>query len=178
MAAVCVEHCSSIACNTLQTNIRKLINQNYPDSSEEEILDLTNEELKKFQINDQTFEFMHVKNQLGGYRWFFLCGKCKRKVNKLFLPPKEAFGFERKYFCKKCHKLRNESVIKANNKLYRSVLKPLKKLRDIEKKLEVGHLRDEKVKELLDEYDLLEKEMRASPEYRLYVFKKKRGMKI
>jgi hypothetical protein len=66
----------------------------------------------------------------------------------------------------------------ANNKLYKTVIRPLKRLRDIEKKLEVGHLKGDKVKELLDEYELLEKEMRSTPEYRLYVFKKKKGMKI
>lgn len=178
MPTVCVEHCRSISCSTLQTSIRKLINKNYPGSPKEDIFNLTQEELRKFDINGQTFVFTHVENQLGGYRWFFLCGRCNRKVNKLFLPPKEAVALEQKYFCKKCHRLKNESVLRANNKLYKTVLRPLKLLRDIEKKLEIGHLRAEKVKELLDEYDVLEKSMRDSPEYRLYVFKKKRGLKV
>jgi superfamily II helicase len=155
-----------------------MIDKEYPDSSSDEIFNYTQEELRKFQINGQIFEYIYMSNQLGGFRWFFICSKCKSKVNKLFLPPKEALGYDQKYYCKKCHKLKNESVIKANNKLYRSVLKPLKKLRDIEKKLEIGHLKPDKVKELLDEYDSLEKEMRSTPEYRLYVFKKKRGLKI
>jgi hypothetical protein len=175
---LCVEQCTSISCNTLQTNIRKMIDKDYPDSTEEEIFNYTLEELKGFKINEQTFDYVFIKNQLGGFRWFFVCPKCKNKANKLFLPPKEALGREQKYHCKRCHHLRNESVIMANNKLYRTVLKPLKRLRDIEKKLEIGHLKGDKVKEFLDEYERLEKEMRTTPEYRLYIFKKKRGMKI
>jgi hypothetical protein len=176
--ALCVEQCTSISCSNLQTNIRKLIDKDYPESSEEEIFVYTQEELKKFEIDGQSFEFVFIKNHLGGYRWFFICSKCKGKANKLFLPPKEALAHEQKYFCKRCHHLRNESVMMANNKLYKSVIKPLKRLREIEKKLEVGHLKGEKVQELLDEYEVLEKQMRATPEYRLYVFKKKKGMKV
>lgn len=175
---LCVEQCTSISCSTLQTNIRKMIDKEYPDSTEDEIFNYTQEELKKFQINDQVFEYMSLRNQLGGFRWFFICSNCKNKVNKLFLPPREAFTHEKKYYCKKCHHLKNESVLKANNKLYRTVLKPLKRLREIEKKLEIGHLKGDKVKELLDEYELLDKQMRTTPEYRLYLFKKKRGMKV
>lgn len=176
--ALSVEQCSSIACNTLQKNIKKLINKEFPGATEDEVFSHTQAELVKFEINGQIFKYDYMRNQLGGYRWFFLCDKCNKKANKLFLPPKEAVGYEHQYLCKRCHKLKNESVLKANSKLYKSVLRPLKKLREIEQKLEIGHLRPEKTKELLDEYDAIEKEMKSTPEYRLYVFKRKRGLKI
>jgi nitrate/nitrite-specific signal transduction histidine kinase len=68
--------------------------------------------------------------------------------------------------------------MRANNTVYKKVVKPLKRLREIEEKLEKGHLTKGKVDELLNEYDALEKEMKDTHEYRLYAFKKKRGMKI
>jgi hypothetical protein len=68
--------------------------------------------------------------------------------------------------------------MKANNNIYKKVVKPLKRLREIEEKLEKGHLMKDKVQELLNEYDELEKQMKDTQEYRLYAFKKKRGIKI
>jgi nitrate/nitrite-specific signal transduction histidine kinase len=68
--------------------------------------------------------------------------------------------------------------MRANNNLYKRVIKPLKKLRKIEEQLEKGHLQEKKIEELLNEYDTLDREMKTCPEYRLYAFKKKRGIKI
>jgi hypothetical protein len=172
------EQCSAINVSTLQQKIRQVINLDRPDSSEEEIFKTTEEELNKFQVNNQTFSYTNIKNHLGGYRWFFICEKCKNRVQKLFLPPEVYSDYEHKYFCKACHKLRNESVMKANNKIYKKVIRPLKKLQEIESKLEKGHLKESKVEELLNEYDRLEQEMKNCLEYRQYVFKKKRGLKI
>jgi hypothetical protein len=176
---LCVEQCTSISCSTLQSGIRRMINRDYPKSTEEDIFKYTQEELRKFEIGEQRFKFLSINNQLGGFRWFFLCPKCEQKVIKLFLPPRGTFlTHEQKYLCKKCHHLKNESALKANNKLYQTVLKPLKRLRDIEKKLEIGHLKEEKIDELLNEYAVIEDRMKATPEYRLYLFKKKRNLPV
>jgi hypothetical protein len=99
-------------------------------------------------------------------------------ILKLFLPPEAYPNYEHKYFCKVCHKLSNESEVKANNNLYKKVIRPLRKLREIEAKLEKGHLTSQKIEELLNEYDKIEQEIKSSPEYRHYSFKKKRGMNI
>ena len=112
---LCVEQCNSISCSDLQTSIRKIIKKEYPDSSIQETFEHTQEELKKFSIDGQYFEYSYYENQLGGYRWFFLCSKCHNKVNKLFLPPKVHTEFEQLYLCKNCHGLKNESVVRANN---------------------------------------------------------------
>jgi hypothetical protein len=172
------EQCSVLSVNALQTAIRKIINKNYSGATEDEVFKYTQEELEKFTVNNQKFEYTHLPNRLGGYRWFFSCGKCKGRVSKLFLPPEGVPGYEHQYWCKECHGLHNESVMKANNNIYKKVVKPLKRLREIEEKLEKGHLMKDKVQELLNEYDELEKQMKDTQEYRLYAFKKKRGIKI
>jgi uncharacterized protein YlaI len=172
------EQCSVISISNLQKTIRKIINRDDPTASEEEVFRYTEQELLKFKINDQTFQYNFMKNQLGGYRWFFFCGKCNSRVQKLFLPPEAYTNYEHKYLCKDCHDLLNESVMKANNNLYKRVIRPLRKLRKIEEQLEKGHIQEKKIEELLNEYDAIEKEMKSFPEYRLYAFRKKRGIKI
>ena len=64
----------------------------------------------------------------------------------------------------------------GQNRIYRQVTKPLKRLKEIEKKLENGYLGSTKIKKLLDEYEAIESQMENTPEYRLYVFKKTRNM--
>jgi len=172
------EQCSVISISNLQKTIRKIIDRDDPGASEEEIFKYTEEELLKFKVNDQTFQYNNMKNKLGGYRWFFTCDGCNNRVQKLFLPPEAFKDYKHQYLCKECHCLLNESVMKANNNLYKKVIRPLRKLRKIEEQLEKGHLQEKKIEDLLNEYDAIDREMKTSPEYRLYAFKKKRGMKI
>jgi len=169
-----LENCSSINISALQKTIRKNIDKDYPESSEEEIFSITNAELDKFSINNQKFKYSSMKNRLGGYRWFFLCPQCSSRVNKLWIPPRGS-GLTQKYFCKNCHGLKNQSVIMGQNKIYKKVIRPLKRMKEIEAKLEAGYLRNNIVENLLNEYDQLEKKMKNCPEYRLYIFKKRRG---
>jgi hypothetical protein len=172
------EQCSIISISALQKEIRRIINRDDSLASEEEILKYTEQELKKFNINGQFFQYTYIKNSLGGYRWFFQCEKCEGRVSKVFLPPEAYREYEHKYYCKRCHGLLNESVMKANNNLYRKVIRPLRRLREIELKLEKGHLTSQKVEEFLNEYDRIEQNIKSCPEYRHYAFKKKRGMSI
>lgn len=173
---ITVETCHSICINPLQKAIKKLINRDYPDIIPEEIYEHTFEELKKFTVNDQYFEYEAFSNYLGGHRWFFHCPKCKRKANKLFLPPAGTKGREQKYLCKYCHRLKNQSALQGQNNMYKKVTKPLKRIKEIENKISRGHLKSEKVQELLDEYETIEKELKNSPEFRLYTFKKKHNL--
>jgi len=173
-----IEQCSVISISTLQKKLRKSIDLNNSESTEEEIFKFTEEELDKFKVNGQSFQYTNIKNHLGGYRWFFICEKCKNRVQKLFLPPQAFAEYDHKYLCKDCHKLYNESVMKANNSTYKKVIRPLKRLREIEEKIQKGHLTEKKIEELLNEYDAIEQEMKNCIEYRQYIFKKKRGMKI
>jgi len=172
---VTVEQCSSINIGALQKAIRRTINRDYPESREEELYNFTENELKKFVVNDQTFEYSAIKNILGGHRWFFICPKCGNKAGKLFLPP-EGCLLERKYFCKNCHMIKNQSVLMGSNKIYKKVIKPLKRLRAIENKISKGYLPNDKIQELLNEHEAIENELKSAPEYRVYLFKKKHGL--
>lgn len=172
------EQCTIISVSALQKEIRRLIDRDNPDSTEDEIFSFTENELKKFRINDQFFQYTYTKNHLGGYRWFFMCEKCNNRALKLFLPPEALKNYEHKYYCKDCHKLLNESVMKANNSMYQKVIRPLRQLKEIEKRIEKGHLTNKKIDELLNEYDEIEQELKTRPEYRYYTFKKKRGLNI
>ena len=173
-----LERCSSVDVCILQNTIKKEIDTNYPDASENEKLELMTQEFDNFRVNDQNFKYTYLKNHFGGYRWFFVCDKCGNKYRKLFLPPKEYVDLEQKYLCKECHNLYNESVISANKHMYKKVLAPLKKMQKIEKKLEKGYLRGEKIEELLNEYEQLEASMKSSTEYRLFAFRKKREQQM
>lgn len=170
-----LENCSVINCSHLQRAARKIIDRDYPDSTAEELRSYTEAELDKFSTNNQRFEYTAVPNQLGGHRWFFQCPRCKSRVSKLFLPPEDS-GLEHIYQCKKCLGLKNQSAVMGQNKLYRKVTRPLKRMNEIRTKLEKGHLTSKKIQDLLDEYESLEKEVKSCPEYRLYAFKKKQGM--
>lgn len=175
--AILVEKCSLIAINVLQKTIKKIINRDYPDSSDQETYEYMKRELEKFSVNDQKFKYMSLKNHLGGHRWFFLCPKCENRANKLFLPP-EGSGLENMYLCKNCHGLTNQSTAMGRNKLYKTVLRPLKRLKKLAETLEKGYLLPDKAKALLDEYEALEKQMMQTTEFRLYTFRKKRENKL
>jgi hypothetical protein len=153
----------------------------YPEATEEQLKNknLIPEEilykmmcisLKKFTLNDQTFEYSARKNYLGGYRWYVLCPKCKTKCLKLFLPNKYEEK-EQLYLCKECHELKNSSLLEGSTKEYKKVLKPLKKLESIKIKLLKKNMRPEKAEELLLEYEKIERELAPSIEYRLWKFK-------
>jgi hypothetical protein len=170
-----VESCTSININSLQRTIKKMIDKSYLEPTEDEIYTYTLQELNKFTTHDLHFEYTAQKNYLGGHRWFFLCPKCKKRSNKLFLPPVSS-DREHTYACKICHKLRNQSALMSQNVLYRKVTRPLKIMKIIENKIAKGHLRPEKIQELLNEYESLEKQLRDAPEFRLYYFKKKHNL--
>jgi len=173
---IALENCLSLCVGKLQKAIRKTINRDYPESTDEEVYQYTERDLAIFTANDQTFKYTALTNRLGGHRWFFLCPSCNRRVSKLFLPPDQC-GLVREYRCKDCHGLRNQSALMGQNKFYRKVTRPLKRMKEIEDRIARGHLSTEKTQELLNEYDAIEKELKSAPEYRLYQFKRRHGLK-
>jgi hypothetical protein len=168
-----VEQCSVLDISALQRSISKDIRENYPDITQEEKLEIILHELDMFRVGEQSFNYTHKENFLGGYRWAFLCPKCNREARKLFLPPIEKSDHEHRYLCRICHNLINESNCPQTRKMYTKVFRPLRKLQEIESKLEKGYLQPSKVEALLNEYDAIEAEMKKSVEYRLYSFRKR-----
>lgn len=174
---ITVESCQSICMSALQKEIRYAIEKEKLEFKDENAAyELFVQELNKFSVNGQTFKYISKENYLGGYRWFFLCPKCNKRANKLFLPPVAATSREQKYLCKACHKLKNQSSLVGSNQLYKAVMRPLKRLKDIEDRIARGHLKSEKIQSLLDEYELIESRLKESQEYRLYDFKRKHGL--
>ena len=171
---VTAESCIVLSINNLQKAIRITLNRDFPGADDQTIYEKTERELQKFSANDQFFSYKALKNHLGGYRWFFLCPKCGHQVTKLFLPPVGAKKREHTYQCKSCHRLKNQSSVMGQ--VYRNVTKPLKRMREIEDKLARGYIRKELVDGLLNEYETLEKELKDSPDYRLYAFKRKHNL--
>jgi len=156
--------------------------QNYPGITDEEIKDnkipliilrgITREELSKFSLNGQNFEFTYQEMYYKGDRWYVACPKCKKKCHNLYLPtnfPEK----EQRYLCRKCHDLKNTSNIMASDSpVYFNVIKPLKRLEKIKKLISRQTFTPKKVKKLLREYKRIEKKLSESPEYRLWKLRK------
>lgn len=159
----------------LVVRVKKELKKKYPDIDENDLQEKMHQSLKKFSINDQTFEYLSFPNHLGGFRWYVLCPKCKNRSIKLYLPSKYPDRVQ-KYYCKNCHRLKNSSSLLGATKKYQKVVKPLKKLDVIKAKLLKRGTTPERAKELLAEYDRIERELRASPEYKLWEFRRKHGI--
>jgi hypothetical protein len=125
--------------------------------------------LKKFSINEQTFEYTSRKNNLGGFRWYVLCPKCGIPNLKLYLPNRYKDKTQL-YLCKRCHDLKNSSSLQGATNRYKKVLRPLKRLEAIKINLLKKNISSDKAKPLLAEYEQIERELLASPEYKLYKF--------
>ena len=127
--------------------------------------------LKKFTLNNQIFEYSFRKNHLGGYRWYVLCPKCKATCLKLYLPNKFK-DREQLYLCKDCHDLKNSSSLLGATNRYKKVVRPLKRLEAIKTALLKRNIQAGTAKDLLLEYEMIERELNASPEYRLWKFQR------
>ena len=128
--------------------------------------------LKRFTINDQTFDYRSFKNNLGGFRWFVLCPKCGSYSLKLYLPNKFKERDQR-YLCKSCHNLKNASSLLGATKRYKVVIRPIKRLEIIKSILLKKNMNSEKAKPLLEEYEKIERELKDAPEYKLWKFQEK-----
>jgi hypothetical protein len=172
---VSLDDCSQLCISRLYGAVKKSVMKDY-DPKPEEFVETIQQALSEFVVNNQTFEYDIFHNKVGRQRWYFKCPKCLQRTTKLFLPP-EGKGFEPKYLCKRCHSLKPRSTTMGPTHMYKYVYRPLKKLYTIERKLQKSRwLPSEKIELLLAEYKRIEEEMKKSPYYKLYEFKKKRGL--
>jgi hypothetical protein len=162
--------------NNLVVKVKKNLQEKYPDIKGAEYIDLIHKTLNTFRLNNQKFEYNYIKNGFG-YKWFIQCPKCDKPSFKLYLPVK-AKDREQLYLCRMCHKLKHASLLLANSKRYKKVVKPLKQLERIRAQLLKRNHTNDRTKELLDEYERIEKELASSPEYRLWKFQKEHGIQI
>lgn len=139
--------------------------------NEELIHAMIQRSLKKFNLNGQTFEYFCRKNYLGGYRWYVKCPECKKPCLKLFLPNKYK-DKKQTYLCKKCHGMKNSSSLLGATNRYKKVIKPLKRLEAIKAVLLKRKISSDSAKKLLLEYEQIERELNACPEYKLWIFQR------
>ncbi len=173
---VSCESTTSFSFFNLVRRVKNELKKKSPDLESEEFLNTMMQSLRTFTINGQTFDYTYVRNHLGGVRWYVLCPKCTKQCLKLFLPSKYE-DRDQLYLCKNCHNLKNVSLLLGATKRYKKVVKPLKQLESLKKQLMRRNLSPEKAQPMLDEYDRIETELAASPEYRLYKFQKEHGEK-
>jgi hypothetical protein len=113
------------------------------------------------------------------YRDNHICQSCKKKnliLNIHHLVSRKTGGNRPENLitlCKKCHDLKNSSSLLGATNRYKKVLKPLKRLETIKAILLKTKMSSDKAKALLLEYEQIERELAASPEFRLWEFQKK-----
>jgi hypothetical protein len=133
------------------------------------LTDKVGKELEKFEVEGQKFKFTNRPNKLGGVRWYAHCPKCGKVSLKLYKPVKEK-SKEQAYYCKTCHNLKSLSALHGPTKMYKEVLKPLRRLEKLKQELDKKFLTEDKKKDLLDEYDSIKKKLSESTEYRHYKY--------
>ena len=171
-----VEAASVVNFRNLIIKVKKNLLTRYPKIKGDDFAELVHKSLDTFKINDQNFEYIYTPNGYG-MNWYVVCPKCKRKCVKLYLLTK-ATDREPLYLCRLCHKIKHASLLLASSKRYTKVIKPLKQLEQLRAKLLKRTNSSEKTKQLLDEYERIEKELAASSEYRLWKFQKEHGVQL
>lgn len=172
---ICCESATCFKFNNLITKVKSEIKNKYPTIDDEKFRGIVYQSLKKFTINGQYFDYISQGNYLGGFRWFVKCPGCGKRRTKLYLPDKYPEK-EQKYMCKDCHGLKNSSSIMGASRRYKKVIRPLKKLDSIKAKLLNKNININKSKKLLAEYEKIERELKSSPEYKLWEFQKRHGV--
>ena len=169
-----VESTTAFNFQTLVGKVKTSLRDKFPDTRGDKFRDLMYKSLKTFKLNGQIFDYDYSKNHFGGEKWYVKCPKCNAPCQKLFLPSKLK-DREQQYLCKKCHKLKNVSLMLGNSRRYKKVVKPLKQLDKLRSRLTAINMTPEKAAPLLSEYEKIERELNSSPEYRLYRFQKEHG---
>ena len=89
-----------------------------------------------------------------GIRLWFLCPECRGRVRKLY-------NAEEGYTCRKCLGLKYRDQEKHRNKYFESFIRPIKKLKKIEQKLNKRLTKDNR-EQLQQEYQLLTSRINVS----------------
>jgi len=154
--------------NKVKTELKK----KNPNISDDAFVDLMNRSLSTFRLNGQSFTYEIQKNHLGGFRWYINCPKCNTKSLKLYLPD-TIEDREHIYACKKCHHLKNTSALMGATNKYQKVVKPLKRLEALKIQLMKKSMTPARAQVLIDEYELIERSLESSKEYRHWKFQQR-----
>jgi hypothetical protein len=158
-------HCLDV--NRLVKKIKAAVKDSYHKNSKgeeltaKEVSEAVEHNLSVFTLEDQVFEFFNIPNKLGGFRWLAKCNKCGSHVLKMYKPEGAT-----QYLCKDCHSLRSPSALYGPTRRYKEVVRPMRRMERIKEILAASNLSEPKTKELLDEYDKLEKSLKDSTFFR------------
>jgi len=171
-----IEMCVCLNFQRLISNVRdgviaKTGKQGGPEYREE-----IRRNLELFEMNGQKFKYFFSEKGFGGGSWFVICPKCGKPKNRLYLPNKFD-DREQLYLCQDCHLLRPLCVMSGKSTTYRKIIKPLKRMQAIKEMITNRKLSTERSARLVDEYEKLEKDLKASKEYRVWKFKTEHGIK-
>lgn len=159
-----IEDANCLDVNRLVAGIKKAIVKSYKGLDADTVRAEVGKNLGVFKVEEQSFNFTSIENKLGGIRWMVFCPKCESRVIKLYLP--EVDGGESRYLCKDCHNLRPPSALYGPTRRYKELIRPQRRMEKIKTKLRNTNLSDAHTKDLLDEYDKLDEQVRSSTFYR------------
>lgn len=143
-----------------------------PSLSADDLQAIVKSQILNFQINQQKFKFSSSENHLGGHRWYMHCPECGKKSLKLYKP--EESEEKDVYLCKECHNLKSPSSLHGPTKMYREVIRPLRRMKKIRELLD-RPISSKKATSLVEEYEALEKHLKSSDQYKIYKFKVRNG---
>lgn len=155
-------HCLDV--NRLVAKLKQAILKEYGDLDADKTREEVGNNLKTFVLEKQSFSFTSAANKLGGKRWMVFCPKCGKRVIKLYKP--ESSGAAHKYYCRECHHLKSPSALYGSTKRYKEIVKPVRRMERIKEILQNKSLSENLTKELLDEYDGLDAQIKNSTFYR------------
>lgn len=155
-------HCLDV--NRLVAKLKEAIFNNYGVIDADTTREKVGESLQELVVEGQSFEFTSAANKLGGKRWMVFCPNCSKRVIKLYKPSDETAV--QRYYCKDCHNLRPPSALYGSTRRYREMVRPMRRMERIKSTLQGKNLSESKTKELLDEYDKLEDQVKNSTFYR------------
>jgi len=163
-------HCLKV--QNIVNAIKDSASEKNPDISSDDLQTIVKGQIKNFQIHKQKFKFSSTENHLGGNRWYMHCPECDRKSLKLYKPDN---GEEsEKYLCKDCHNLKSPSSLHGPTKMYREVIRPLRRMKKIREMLD-RPISSKKATTLVEEYEGLERHLKSSDQYKIYKFKVRNG---
>lgn len=171
-----LEMCVCFNFETLFANVRKEVGRKIgencdPESRNQEIIN----NLNAFSLNGQKFTYQITKVGWGGVRPYVLCPRCGKQKIKLYLPDKYD-DREQRYLCRTCHRLKTLSEMNGKSPKYKNIIRPLKRMQVLKDMLlKKSRMDPEQATKLLDEYELLEKSLKNSPDYRLWRFNLEHG---
>ena len=167
-----VESAYCLKVQNIVSAIKDSATEKNPGINADDLQLVVKNQISNFQIHGQKFKCSSSENHLGGSRWYVHCPECDKKSLKLYKP--EGGSDKDLYLCKDCHNLKSPSSLHGPTKMYREVIRPLRRMKKIRETLD-RPISSKKATSLVEEYEALEKHLKNSDQYKIYKFKVRNG---